>query len=98
MYIVAYDITETKFRNRIAKILSSYGYRVQYSIFECNISVQKLDKLKTKLINEFLNNKNKVGTDNIRIYFVCKACQKSLITIGAEKNEEIKKEFDSVII
>ena len=35
-YTVAYDITDDKRRNRVAKILKDFGTRIQYSVFECN--------------------------------------------------------------
>ena len=33
-YTVAYDITDDKRRNKVAKILKDFGKRVQYSVFE----------------------------------------------------------------
>ena len=35
-YTVAYDITDDKRRNRVAKILKDFGTRIQYSVFECD--------------------------------------------------------------
>ena len=33
--LVAYDISSTRRRNKIAKVLSRYGDRVNLSVFEC---------------------------------------------------------------
>ena len=37
MYVISYDISENKIRNKVAKILEGYGKRIQYSVFECDI-------------------------------------------------------------
>ena len=38
LVLVIYDITDDKKRLKIAKILKSYGYRIQKSAFECNVN------------------------------------------------------------
>ena len=38
MYVVCYDITDTKRRNKIFKTLKNYGQHKQYSVFECDIT------------------------------------------------------------
>ena len=37
MYVVSYDITSDRLRNKIAKTLEGYGTRIQYSVFECRL-------------------------------------------------------------
>jgi CRISPR-associated protein Cas2 len=37
-FIVAYDITSTRRRNKLVRILEKFGQRVQYSIFECELT------------------------------------------------------------
>ena len=32
-WIVAYDISSDKVRNKVSNILTKYGYRIQYSVF-----------------------------------------------------------------
>lgn len=49
MYIVAYDITEPKRLNRIAKLLNRYGQRVQKSVYECDIDECRYQELRNKL-------------------------------------------------
>lgn len=41
-YIVAYDIAEPKRLRRICKIMESYGQRLQYSVFVCDLSRTEL--------------------------------------------------------
>ena len=60
--LIAYDISSTKRRVKVEKLLSSFGFRVNYSLFEFNISKTKYKILLNKL--KELSNRE----DNIRIY------------------------------
>ena len=35
-YLISYDISDTKIRNKVVKYLESFCYRVQYSVFLCS--------------------------------------------------------------
>ncbi len=48
-YIFAYDISLTRERNKVDKVLKEYGFRVQKSVFECMLSEADRDKLIQKL-------------------------------------------------
>jgi CRISPR-associated protein Cas2 len=41
-YIVSYDIAHPKRLRRIAKVMQSYGHRIQYSVFECPLDPLRL--------------------------------------------------------
>ncbi|HIP45332.1 MAG TPA: CRISPR-associated endonuclease Cas2 [Sulfurospirillum arcachonense] len=70
--LIAYDISNDKDRRKIEKLLSSYGNRVNYSLFEVEIESGKLSKLKEKLI------KHMKEEDSVRFYFLDKlSIQKS---------------------
>jgi len=61
--VAAYDISSTKKRNAVIKVLKSYGFRIQKSVFEAEIPKNHLDRLcssLTPLIDD--------DTDSIRIY------------------------------
>ena len=47
--VVAYDISNTKRRNRVVKILRQYGVRVNLSVFECMLSESQFENLKTSV-------------------------------------------------
>ena len=47
--IISYDISNDKRRRKVAKIMEGYGYRVQYSVFECDLDPKKLAELKKRL-------------------------------------------------
>ncbi len=93
MYVISYDIEKNKVRNKIAKELENYGRRVQYSVFECDISDAKCRELYRKLTKLMKEEE----TGNIRFYNICKNCEKKIATIGiAPKKQETGE--DGVII
>jgi CRISPR-associated protein Cas2 len=40
-YVVSYDIPEDRKRDRASKTLLDFGARVQYSVFECILVLQR---------------------------------------------------------
>ena len=67
--VVAYDISNNKRRNRIAKILESKGNRVNFSVFECMISIAELEQLYLKISKEL-----KESADHVIYYKICVNC------------------------
>ena len=47
--IVSYDISDDKRRRKVAKILEGHGYRVQFSVFECDLEDHQIKKLWIRL-------------------------------------------------
>ena len=45
LMIVSYDIVDDKRRTKLAKRLCDFGKRVQYSVFECDLSKEQLKKM-----------------------------------------------------
>lgn len=69
-FIVSYDIVDDKIRKRISDTLLDFGgTRVQYSVFECELTPTRFKKLYNKL------HKLRKESDSIRYYFLCKRCQ-----------------------
>jgi len=60
--LLTYDVADTKQRTKIATLLEAYGVRVNYSVFELDISKKMLSKLSSKI--DKLSQKN----DSIRVY------------------------------
>ncbi len=48
-YIVAYDISDNRLRNKVAKFLSGHGDRLQYSVFCCKLTEGEYKKLSDDL-------------------------------------------------
>ena len=55
MYIVAYDISDSKERNLVAKKIECYGERIQKSVWTCDVSSLKINKLREKLADLKIN-------------------------------------------
>ncbi|HED01047.1 MAG TPA: CRISPR-associated endonuclease Cas2 [Proteobacteria bacterium] len=67
--VVAYDIADDKRRNKIYDVLSSYGQRANYSVFECFLSEKDIQKLKGRIGRHL-----KKGEDIVLYYYLCRAC------------------------
>ena len=48
-YLVGYDIADPKRLGKLAKLMTSYGTRVQYSFFHCAISDRQKKKMKDQI-------------------------------------------------
>ena len=66
--LIIYDIASDKIRRKIVRCLESYGVRVQYSAFECDLNCTMYNKLATELI-KLTSGK---GNCNIRMYMTDK--------------------------
>lgn len=78
MYVsISYDITLTKARNKVVKLLESYGFRVQKSVFEVQLNKRQYRKLK-KDLEYILNWANKEypeehkNIDSVKFYILSK--------------------------
>lgn len=77
--IVTYDISEDKRRTKIHKILKSYGQWMQFSVFECVLTVTEYIRLRNRLSKLI-----KPEEDSIRFYFLCECCQQKVERIGGK--------------
>lgn len=68
-YLITYDIENNKRRKKVSDELEAYGYRVNFSVFECELNKTKMKNLIQKL--EELIDKKK---DSLRFYHVCENC------------------------
>lgn len=48
-YLICYDIRDDKRLRRVAKICEGFGERVQYSVFECDLTDASRARLEDKL-------------------------------------------------
>lgn len=78
MYIVCYDVSSDHLRTKISKQLENYGRRIQYSVFECELSGKRYRELleKLTLLMEGVEN------GNIYIYCICERCMEKKEMIG----------------
>jgi CRISPR-associated endonuclease Cas2 len=47
--VVSYDIHDDKRRNRIHKVLKNFGERIQFSVFECDLTKEQLLRMQHAL-------------------------------------------------
>ena len=77
--LIMYDISDDKKRARVEKLLSSYGVRVNYSVFELDIARSTFKKILAKLHE--LTSKE----DNVRIYILTKEVVDRSFTLHHDK-------------
>jgi len=65
-WVVAYDVSDTRRRTEIAKMLRSFGNRVQFSVFECRMNENEITSLRRKIM-DICN----IKEDRIRWYPLC---------------------------
>ena len=66
--VVCYDIPDDRRRTKVGKILEGFGARVQWSVFECDLTLKQLEKLKQKLTRVMDKE------DSLRYYYLCAEC------------------------
>lgn len=94
IYVVSYDITCDRTRRKIAKLLEGYGIRIQYSVFECQLTEKRFKKL----YREIFEIMEKDNEGSVRFYSLCKKCECKTVTIGKTLGElELLKE-DVIVI
>ena len=78
--VVSYDMPDDRRRNRVCKLLKDYGERVQYSVFECLLDEEGLQRMK-RAVRKVIRPR----VDRVRYYYLCQGCLKKVeITSGVE--------------
>jgi CRISPR-associated protein Cas2 len=75
--IISYDIVEDKRRTKVMKYLLGYGARVQYSVFECDLTSDQFTK-----VYKDLTHLVDIQTDSVRCYQLDAAAIKQIKLIG----------------
>lgn len=88
--IVSYDMPDNKRRNRVAKALKGYGFRVQESVFECHVDQREFGDMRKEI--EALIDKNE---DSIRYYQLCAGCQSKVQVVGIG---EVTEEEEVIVV
>jgi CRISPR-associated protein Cas2 len=76
-FVISYDIVDTKRRTKVANTLLNYGVRVQYSVFECRISMDQKRELQRK-IEKIIH----LEEDIVCIYYQCADCYQKKEHLG----------------
>lgn len=84
MVLVSYDISDDKLRNKFARDLSKYGFRLQYSLFQINNSEHLLDNFINILENKYSSKFSQ--SDSVLIIRLNPNCK--IDKYGYAKNED----------
>ena len=81
--IISYDVVEDKRRTKVMKFLKGYGMRVQYSVFECDLTPLQFTKVQHTILG-LIDSK----TDSVRCYQLDVAAVKQIKILGQGKVTE----------
>jgi CRISPR-associated protein Cas2 len=87
MLIVSYDIADDKLRDRFAKYLKKFGYRLQYSVFQIKNSKRILDNITTEINTSF--GKQFKQTDSVIIFHLSQQCKKYCFGYAVNDDDEL---------
>ena len=77
LFVIAYDIPVDKRRTKVAKILTDYGQRVQFSVFEANLTNNQVARMRQRLRKVIV-----AEEDSVRYYRLCETCTGFIIIDG----------------
>ncbi|MDM7999845.1 MAG: CRISPR-associated endonuclease Cas2 [Dehalococcoidia bacterium] len=75
--LVCYDIPDDRRRAKVGETLEAFGYRVQKSVFECEITPQQRQEMQKRLQNAI-----EPSQDSIRYYVLCQNCLSAVEIAG----------------
>lgn len=67
--VVAYDVSNSRKRTKIAKMLENYGERINLSVVECMLTQERFVKLREKMGKHI-----DLQTDKVVYYTICVDC------------------------
>lgn len=68
-FVIAYDVVQDRRRTKVMNALKDFGLRVQYSVFECELTAARAEKLRERLA-KLIDKKH----DKLHMYPLCEAC------------------------
>lgn len=86
IFVVSYDVPNDRRRLRIMKIVQDFGRRVQYSVFECDLSTPQLMRLQERLA-EVVD----PALDDVRFYPLCESCIGKAQRMGRRRDPVVKR-------
>lgn len=76
-YLVAYDISDDRRLQRVAKVCEDYGIRVQKSVFECDLEPEQFEEMWSRMLQEI-----DPDEDLVAAYPLCRSCAARVICAG----------------
>jgi CRISPR-associated protein Cas2 len=81
--LVAYDISEPKRLQRVARICEDWGMRLQYSVFECRLEADAFDRFWSELTAVIEPQK-----DKLTAFKICTKCAREIRSYGVQEHYE----------
>jgi CRISPR-associated protein Cas2 len=85
-FVIAYDIVKDSRRDKVMNTLKNFGLRVQYSVFECELTTRRMDELGKRLRNLIDPNR-----DRVHIYLLCDSCFFRAESLGLEAKKHTER-------
>lgn len=82
-YVVAYDISDDRVRERMSTLLERFGPRVQKSVFHCFVDDRELGLL-TRQVKRVLGS---AENGQVRFYRLCADCLRVSFGLGEVETE-----------
>lgn len=80
LVVVSYDIVNDRRRKKVSDTLLDFGARVQYSVFECDVTPVQYQVLRQRVESLVA-----VEEDTVRFYMLCKKCVERVEFMGQGK-------------
>lgn len=81
-FVVAYDVVQDRRREKVINTLKNFGLRVQYSVFECELTMQRAGQLLERL-RPLIDTR----CDRVHMYPLCDACFFRCQSLGRSKKQ-----------
>lgn len=81
--VIAYDISDDRRRRQVDKLLCGFGERVQWSVFECYLSLHRQQQLLAAM-RRLLD----LEEDSVRLYPLCFWCNERVSVQGCGRHHE----------
>jgi len=88
LVVVVYDIPDDKRRTRLANFLEGHGERIQFSVFECFLSLDEMRQLYKQVEKQV-----KPQEDNVRFYWISQESVSRVLTIGGAQPQAPPKYY-----
>jgi CRISPR-associated protein Cas2 len=89
--VVVYDISNDRRRTRLHNKLLDFGTPVQYSVFECLLDEEGLERMREAVMRVI-----RPRVDRVRFYYLCAGCVKRTeVTSG---REVLSDEPDTLVV
>jgi len=83
-YVVAYDISSDRRRQKVLSALKDFGVPVQFSVVECHLDRARLDLLKERVLSLIDPRR-----DRLTIYAFCNNCFFRAERFGSERKSSL---------